>query len=123
MSCECKIFLLCGVEILCANDFYIIPSGQHLYMTIIIQVLYFLMVLYFSLGLVILKQSDHMKIRNQDIDNLDNSWMLELNASTMVVAPWPFCRGRQPTSHMNHLRRLMSDIRSKKQHCKVSSLY
>ncbi|XP_042214817.1 voltage-dependent calcium channel subunit alpha-2/delta-2-like [Homarus americanus] len=67
----------------------------------------------YSLGLVNLKRSDHLVIRNQD-----NSLMIPPNISTTVIAPWPYCRGQQASSHTDHLTRLIRDIQNKKRTCK-----
>ncbi|XP_071526691.1 voltage-dependent calcium channel subunit alpha-2/delta-1-like [Panulirus ornatus] len=67
----------------------------------------------YSLGLVNLQGSVHLVVHDQD-----PTLMTPLNVSTTVLAPWPYCRGRQPSNDSDHLNRLMRDIQNKKQICR-----
>nr|XP_045602573.1 voltage-dependent calcium channel subunit alpha-2/delta-1-like isoform X2 [Procambarus clarkii] len=66
----------------------------------------------YSLGLVNLKRSDHLVINDQD-----TSLMTFSNVSTILIAPWPYCRSHQSGSHGDHVIALIRDIQNKRRTC------
>ncbi|KAK7066042.1 hypothetical protein SK128_019723, partial [Halocaridina rubra] len=68
----------------------------------------------YSLGLVTRRRFQHLEINDDEIEFMDPP-----NTTYTVVAPWPFCRGRERVNHAEHMNALMNDIFSgQKQSCK-----
>ncbi|XP_066961533.1 voltage-dependent calcium channel subunit alpha-2/delta-1-like isoform X2 [Macrobrachium rosenbergii] len=66
----------------------------------------------YSLGLLTLKRSQHLIIEDHEA-----LWDEQPNVTCTVVAPWPYCRGREGVTQEENLATLMDDIFQRKKSC------
>ncbi|KAG0724738.1 Voltage-dependent calcium channel subunit alpha-2/delta-1 [Chionoecetes opilio] len=66
----------------------------------------------YSLGLVNLKNSDHMVVRKPETRP-----RMALNISLTLVAPWPYCKNQLPGTDVEQLMKLQANVKDKKKKC------
>ncbi|XP_050732998.1 voltage-dependent calcium channel subunit alpha-2/delta-2-like isoform X2 [Eriocheir sinensis] len=68
----------------------------------------------YSLGLVNLKNSDHMVIRKPEMQQRMN-----LNPNHTIVAPWPYCNNHLPGTGIQQMLKLKESMKDKKKKCNI----